>query len=332
MIKQLATLAICFLTFGSFAKIRIVDNNVINAGNYSSLQKAIDESADGDTVFIRNSSINYESITIGKKLTLIGEGIVQNIQNHYIGSITLNEFTSGTKLIGIHCGSISSIANQTISDLFIDKSRLLNIYGNQTLAANRIPQFVNLVIQRSIIDQNLGYGDKIINSFITNSFIGNINIGSVQNDNLHIDHCSIGQYLGYGYLTISNSIIKDLTSSSIYPLVLNLYNNLINGIPDLSKSNASKNKEFDCESELELWSRSNYKANGSYYSKVFNSTSIAMSWADDGGQVGPYGGQFPFVEGKLSNTPIVKDIIIRNPRITSSSSLLNVELRANTVK
>ena len=331
MKKQLATLAICFLTFGSFAKIRIVDNNIINAGNYSSLQKAIDESADGDTVCIRNSSINYESITIGKKLTLIGEGIIQNFQTHYIGSINLNEFASGTKLIGIHCGSISSIANQTISDLFIDKSNLYSIVGNQNLGQD-IPKFVNLVIQRSIITFRLGYGDRMINSFITNSFIGTINIGSVQNDNLHIDHCSIGRYLGYGYLTISNSIIKDLTSSSIYPMVLNLYNNLINGIPDLSKSNASKNKEFDCASELELWDFNSYWERAAYYSKIRNSTSIAMSWADDGGQVGPYGGQFPFVEGKLSNTPIVKDIIIRNPRITSSSSLLNVELKANTVK
>lgn len=71
--------------------VKSEEENIIYVGNdsedYSSIQLAIDDANQGDTVFIR-SGIYYENIIIDKQLNLIGEDnsntIIDGLQNDYV--------------------------------------------------------------------------------------------------------------------------------------------------------------------------------------------------------------------------------------------------------
>lgn len=68
------------VSFSTNAAIITVDNTPNSPGQYTDLQAAIDESASGDTILIHGSGTSYGTVTIGKKLTLIGEGALPDQQ------------------------------------------------------------------------------------------------------------------------------------------------------------------------------------------------------------------------------------------------------------
>jgi len=84
--KKIAVLAIAFLLFIPFASINgsnvasnMSTNNILYVGgsgpnNYTSIQDAINDAKDGDTVFVYDdSSPYYESVVIDKPINLLGE-------------------------------------------------------------------------------------------------------------------------------------------------------------------------------------------------------------------------------------------------------------------
>ena len=98
--KKLITLTISFLfCFSASANIITVSNNLDSPGMYTDLQTAIDDALDGDTLLIAGSPTNYGSITIDKKLRLVGAGIApgyrQSTYTSIITTITLNTNISG---------------------------------------------------------------------------------------------------------------------------------------------------------------------------------------------------------------------------------------------
>ena len=84
-------------------------------GNYSSIQEALNDADDGDTIYVYNDSSPYcESITIDKRITLTGEdrnstvidgcntnadGITVNAENVTIQSLTVKDFRSSDRYI-----------------------------------------------------------------------------------------------------------------------------------------------------------------------------------------------------------------------------------------
>jgi parallel beta-helix repeat protein len=103
-------------------------------GNYSSIQDAIDDSADGDTVYVYDdSSPYYESLAINKEITLLGEdrektiidGLKEfnTIVNISADSVTISGFTIqncndteyGGRGIDIKEGDYISINNNILS-------------------------------------------------------------------------------------------------------------------------------------------------------------------------------------------------------------------------
>lgn len=62
-------------TLSAFATVRTVSSNPSTLGQFSTIQAAIDASADSDTVYVYGSPNNYASFTIqDKKITVIGPG------------------------------------------------------------------------------------------------------------------------------------------------------------------------------------------------------------------------------------------------------------------
>jgi len=93
----------CFL----FATQWTVNNRTdlpVNPGQYTTIAAAVTAASVGDTILVAGSSINYGSVTIGKRVVLIGTGYNPQTQDQLTsntGTLYLN--ASGTIVIGLDC-------------------------------------------------------------------------------------------------------------------------------------------------------------------------------------------------------------------------------------
>ena len=138
MRKQFLTLALCALTFSSFAKIMIVDNNGNNPQNYTSLQKAIDDSGKGDTLYVKGSNTSYGDATIKKALVLIGDGYAEPNNTRpnsktTIGYLIFDGEDSGNSTVkGIRLNTLR-IQNALFFSNLIIKESSIDIFDSQNV-------------------------------------------------------------------------------------------------------------------------------------------------------------------------------------------------------
>lgn len=155
-------------------------------GNYTSIQEAIDNASDGDTIFVYDySSPYYENIVVDKSLKLVGENmetttIDGNDNNHVIHIIADNVIVTGFTIQ--HCGSgyvdagvfISSNYNIISNNIFSN-----NVYGIRLGNDCSFNQIVRNRINNNSIGLGLcrsSYNDIQINEIWNNS--GGIHISS----------------------------------------------------------------------------------------------------------------------------------------------------------
>ncbi len=129
----------------SFGNILYVGGN--GTGNYSKIQDAINDSENGDTVYVYDdSSPYYENIVVNKSINLIGEhGYTTIIDGHNLSAdvkitadwVTISRFTMRNGIKGIY---ISSNYN-TISENTISSNNVVGIYltgDSNTILSNDI--------------------------------------------------------------------------------------------------------------------------------------------------------------------------------------------------
>ena len=161
------------------------------AGNYSSIQDAIDDSDHGDTIFVYNGTYN-ESIFINKTINLIGfdkdytyiygnnsDNVIYILANRVnISGFTLHNNNSGT---GINI----NFNNNTIDDIKIYDTFLgVELSGNGNIISRSWISFNDYGIElngykNSILDcdiiSNLHYSISFCNSFFNTIFNSTIN-------------------------------------------------------------------------------------------------------------------------------------------------------------
>jgi len=217
------------------------------AGNYSSIQAAINDASDGDTVFVfDDSSPYYESVNVDKPISLIGEDKNTTIINSsgigriYLsvgvtlsGFTILNEKSTGVQAAAVIAGCDNIISGNRIinTDIGIDISHRYNT----TIVSNVISDNShgilgmgmihcdNNLITNNIIVNNSKYGILLIRSYdntiTNNTFISN---GiALRGDSLHywnthtIEENTInGKPIRY-YKNINNVLIPSNTGQII---------------------------------------------------------------------------------------------------------------------
>ncbi len=133
-------------------------------GNYSTIQKAIDNATDGDTVFVYDDSSPYtESIDVTKSIKLIGENMETTIIEGHIDVLTdwvnISEFTIQRGLHIIFSNNIIITGNHiTDTDPLTGTGIMLIATSNITIRFNTIHnnRFGLLILQckNSIIEKN----------------------------------------------------------------------------------------------------------------------------------------------------------------------------------
>ncbi len=134
-------------------------------GNYSTIQKAIDNATDGDTVFVYDDSSPYtESIGVNKSINLIGENrettvIEGHIDVVFTSWVNISEFTIQSGLYIIDCNNIIITGNRiTDDDPFFSMGILLFYTSNIIIRFNTIRNnrfgLLLLDCKDSIIEKN----------------------------------------------------------------------------------------------------------------------------------------------------------------------------------
>ena len=149
-------------------------------GNYTKIQDAINETQEGDTVFVFDDSSPYhENLTIDKSITLYGENRDTTVLAGLNGTITINitaasvcvsgftieQFTNWSTAVAIHADSTQIVSNRFITKL---QKLYIRINGITAQGAN------NLIIINNEFKENVSaisltdsYSSVIKNNSVT---------------------------------------------------------------------------------------------------------------------------------------------------------------------
>jgi hypothetical protein len=157
-----------------------ISKTIVVPDDYPLIQDAIDNAADGDTIFVR-SGVYYETLVINKSLTLIGEDrehtiidahkITQDVVYITVDGVTFSNFTLG------HTGYIYSSGATSPSGIRLESS--YNHVTNNTIISVNGPAFrlgwdeanENIISNNDVIDCSFVafFGFNFVNNVIVDN-------------------------------------------------------------------------------------------------------------------------------------------------------------------
>lgn len=187
-----------------------VDNSPGSAAKFSSLQTAIDSAADGDVLLIHGSGISYGSVTMNKRLMLIGPGYLldqnekPNTQVNTSSALVADMIisgpaTAGSVITGMQFRGGGSAGGHSInlgntSNIIISRCYITHSAGNRNaIVANTVN---NLRVEQSFIEATPGnsYVTALNTASVTfeNCFIlTNVYLTDLSNNStINFNHCS----------------------------------------------------------------------------------------------------------------------------------------------
>jgi hypothetical protein len=205
----------------SFATVRTLCNASYCNGTYSTFDDVQTASANGDTIYVQGSTIDYGSITITKSLTIIGTGHNPNKQNPVVSTfVNVLILTDNVQLIGLritHLGA-SNASNGIVKKCRISGTAGWPVYLSTTsgwlIEGNIIESTDNSICiffggnssPNTIVQHNIVLGGSykvagLANAFTERTyFINNVFLGPL-GGNIHtfneVDNCSIDNNIFY---------------------------------------------------------------------------------------------------------------------------------------
>lgn len=340
---SLLTLMIFSLQASQFT----VSKDPNRVAQFTDLQAAIDNAAEGDTILVYGATTNYGTINLYKKMTLIGEGynsntgLVSSISSLSITRFNSSLSASGSTIMGFAINSLTLSANFTGST---DAQRTLS----------------NITVMRcSISGSTLGY--NYVESYTAINFINNIYngviyfdySGNVDNADFTWSNCIFNSNT-YFYSRLSRtsgvlSSYQDLSNVKVYnSLFLNyeggLFYNVVGMVfedniffgyelfqNDYAQITWNNNLFYLVDQAVNLMTNDNvgsgnlvdvdpkftsYSATPVAFSYAHNYTlqagSPALTAAVDGGQIGIYGGAYPYNVGAKPPVPQITEVTIQD--------------------
>jgi hypothetical protein len=368
MRKQRITLTLAAalgMALGAQAAVLTVSNNTNTPGQYTDLEDAYDAAADGDTLYLHASPTSYGSLTLEKRLTLMGEGALPNQQVQYRTEIdnlglryadfpsTTN--ASGSRIIGLKVASISlgpSSANGgAIGGLTITRNVINSLSGQTFIASvgNTVTQniigningrFGNSVISNNIIyncnvrgSSDLGGNNLVSNNVIQRSIQTS---GDLVTNNVFYHFCSSCS------ITTSNSTGTTFTNNLFYAGTAVTEGSVIYGSNTGTGNLFQQDPQFITPALADGIQAYTYSspASGPFADLHLSPSSPGANYGTDGADIGLYGGGFQWVDGASTDSrfryfpmpnqvPYVISMDVLNSTVLPTGSL-NVNFNART--
>ena len=310
------------------AKIWRINNTGITT-DFTSLQLAHDNAGvlAGDTLHLEPSSVSYGSLTLSKKLIIIGNGylLTQNLNlqanpvSSKAGALAFDPGSSGSVIMGLE-----TFGNATIRT------------GNITISRNNFNSY-SIVLERTTAAYSNILISQNYNIYITSSGSGisaynNINI--LNNINVAFTNTGLANYFSG---TIANNIITTINSPVDYFMIKNNISLATTSGSVLYSSNSTFTHNICPTSNG--WPNGNNNIQNTALSSVFvlagsndayytlKAGSPAIGTGDGGVDRGAFGGPNPYV---LSGIPPVPSIYLLSAPSNSNGNQINITISTKT--
>jgi hypothetical protein len=225
------------------ATIRTVNNSTGGAGQYLSLQAALDASAAYDTVYIHASDIIYPQVYVVRPVVIFGEGALpdqQSLDATYIDRINFyfSEFydtnASGSKIYGCKIGNLHlgtgnvncncntswyNSASYGVNNITIERCEIGNLkMTSEDIGVENYALGIqsNIVVKNNII-RRLEAG-VMRNCLIANNIIGDPvvsgNPGVESYNNVFVNNTILGTYVSFSGAQVNNNLFMTILAHS----------------------------------------------------------------------------------------------------------------------
>jgi len=331
------TLSLLLVTGSCLATSRTVSNNPAQPAQFSTFAAAQSASVDGDTIQLQGSPFQYPSLTVTKRLVIIGSGYAPNNSFGHptnVGDILLSRNASinasGTTIMGLLCGNIgpegSSLACDNITIMrnrFDNATIALTLSNNPSGTYSKGWIIVNNIFRGRIDGGSSLFSPSATNILFSNNIFITQSINGFNSSTVVIDHniflgISAGGVLGSMYnVVVSNNIFSrslgsvfDASSASV---VYSTFNNNLSNLTTIAPSFYSPATDFanfvasvggsNTGSSNIIGQNPLFTVNDNpdAYSTLDNyrlqPSSPGKNAGNDGTDLGIYGGAYPFPSG-----------------------------------
>jgi hypothetical protein len=323
------------ITIPLSAKIWRVDNNGGTPGDFTTLQAAHTGAASGDTLYVYGSPISYGSLSLTKKLTIIGPGyfLSQNPQTQanpapaYATSINFNAGSSGSLMTGMQTTSQVVIATN-VHHITLKRNYITwnSNNGAVILASGANSITVQQCYIRNLRPYNDGVGIQMDGS----------NTSIIINNN-YIDMTTAGSDAIRGSATSVALVAHNVFSGDFVLLNSEVTNNIFH---DGNFSGSSANVYLNNICTGTLLDTTGGNIQNAVMDDVFVGTgsadgkwqltagSVAIGAGTEGADIGMFGGGQPYV---LSGIPSIPHIYyLTAPSAAEPGTPLQVRVKAKT--
>jgi hypothetical protein len=334
MKKLLVTAALFATALCANATTFTLNNSLPSPGQYTTWSAVHAAASSGDTILIQGSSINYLTLQLQKRLTLIGPGHSnvdkQNPQRAFCDYIEFSTGSTGSKVYGMESQYMyNSAAN--IDSVGIYNCKITTyLYHNQHGCNYWIIDgcvFTNTGINAHA--QSYQNGDMTYRNNIFNGHFTSFN----------------GAYIGYNYI-LNNIFLGTSGSSFQYCNYFYVNNNIFyrGGIQPFATNGISfsNNLSYQCAGGNTFPNGVNTEnvdpqfetsiGTGAYFAYAtdyhLKSTSPVLTAGNDGSQLGVYGGSGDFNQGGVPRNPYIKTFTITGPSTINAGSNLQIYFKA----
>lgn len=295
--KKILGILVLLLSLSYVAEARILRvNNTPNiAADYNSLENALLDISEGDTIYLEPSSqpygerdaYGYKELLINKKINIIGPG-------YYLAENKITDFAAGESFIG---GLVRFTANDiNVSGVIFAQIKIeannVTLNKCQVLAGANNAIKINEKIDGAVIQQCFVVGDiKGINYPQNVMISNNIICGDVEGlERSRIEHNTFGKYYSYG-------TAKDLRFSTV---IENIFENL----NEKKATTTSFLNNFVGDYSL-FMNKNDFTVDRFYKIKLGSQLSTK---GEDGGPIGAFGGEMPYVISGLPDFPVISNV------------------------
>lgn len=297
MKKRIGIIALLLLSasLGLQAKILRVNNSPNIEAGYNSLSNALLDAAIGDSIYLEPSSQAYgerdaygfNDMKINKQVTILGPG-------YYLAENKITDYAAGEAFIG---GTVHLQAdNINISGVIMSNVRIeannVSIQRCQILNGSSTAVKINTDVNGSVVEQSFIVGDIVGQNYPHNVMVSNCIIcGNVTGfERSRFEHNTFGKYNRFG-------TIKDVKFCTV---IENIMEN-----QSQSKNNTTAFVNNFVGDYSQYMEKADYTLDANYRIKLGSPISTKAS---DGGPLGAFGGELPYVISGLPDVPVISNV------------------------
>ncbi len=321
VLRSFLVLAFVGLSLYANSTVRRVNSAPGSSAPYSTAQAAHDAASQNDTLYLEASAFSYGTLTVTKKLVIIGTGyfLAQNPQTQAINSASVLTYVSfgagsaGSKVTGCQIGYVEVGAN----DILINRNY---ITGSGSYAVQNYGSISNLIVTQNYLTAPynsysvLYFAYAANNVLISNNYIIGY-MSSTTEFSAIVTNNVINGYLYFYNTTYKNNIVSgyfnDYNCSYSY--------NICDGTQMGNSNNNQQNV---------AWANIFVGATGTSTDGQWKlkAGSPALGAGEGGVDCGMFGGAYPYVLSGMPNIPAI--YYFNAPSVPSNT--INVSIKAKS--